>query len=150
MPVLLPTPTLRVFDLVLEKELEVGLRIAVRVADWPCVVGFQEQVADVVALFAAQPPMTFPLTMNFTFPAVLTEAVMLIAVPLATVTTPPASEIEIVAAPAVTVSVDVTETFELKLVVSVGVRVAVRVVLPCPTTVIVLPDTEATPVLELV
>ena len=149
-PDLRDTPTLSAEDLTFENELDVGLRRAVSATDCPCMAGFQEHVADVVALFAAHPPMTFPFTMNFTFPAVLTDAVMLIAVPLATVTTPPASEIEIVAAPAVTVRVDVTETFELKLVVSVGVRVAVRVVLPCPTTVIVLPDTEATPVLELV
>ena len=122
---------------------------AVSATDCPCIAGFHEQVAEVVALFAAHPPMTFPFTINFTFPAVLTDAVMLIAVPFATVTTPPAREIEIVAAPDETVRVDVTETPELKLEVSVGVSVAVKVVVPWPTTVIVLPETDATPVFEL-
>lgn len=123
--------------------------MAVKATDCPCTDGFQEHVAEEVADFDAHPPIVFPLTMNFTFPAVLTEAVIFIVAPLATVTTPPAREIEMVAALAVTVSVDDTEIPELKFVVSVGVSVAVKVVVPCPTTVIVLPDTDATPVFEL-
>jgi hypothetical protein len=90
------------------------------------------------------------LAKNFTFPAAFTVAVITIAFPFGTVTTPPASEIVIVAELAVTVSVDVTDTSELKLFVSVGVKVAVKVVVPCPTTLIVVPETVATFEFELV
>ena len=40
---------------------DVGSRVAVNRTFAPCTAGFQEQVAVVVAILEAQPPMTFPL-----------------------------------------------------------------------------------------
>jgi hypothetical protein len=58
-------------------------------------------VADVVALFAAQLVITFPSAINFTFPAVLTVAVIVTTVPFEATTAPPVRANVIVAEPPV-------------------------------------------------
>ena len=133
-------------DFTAEYEFDVGFKIAESVTTIPCTAGVHVQVADDVALLAAQPPITFPLAKNRTFPATFIEAVIVIALPFAAVRTPPVKEILIVAEPPpppVTVKVKVAVSEPAKLF-------AVNVIARAVTVSVGVPDKRPVPVLNVI